>query len=395
MVTTSLTRTLLLPVILLLAPLHATAQPTRTPIIQSLDIQVPVAPAAINVGGKRHLVYELHVTNFQTVDVALNRVEILNADDGTPLANFSGDELAARLGRPGMRGDVGDKHVIGAGLHAVVYLWLPLNDDTGTPSRLRHSVAFERMSAAGREHGVVETAPLPVGRRSPIVLNAPLRGGPWAAIYDPHMERGHRTSIYTVEGRARIPARFAIDWIRLEADGSRARGDGSRITDWHGYGAEVLAVADAIVADARDDMPEAELVGASLGRMPLENASGNYVVLDLGDGRYAFYEHLKHGSVRVKTGERVASGDVIGLLGNSGSSSSGPHLHFHVADGNSTLGSEGLPWVLGHFEALGAFESIGAYARSEPWKPAPQDAGGARHGELPAANAVVTFDPNE
>jgi murein DD-endopeptidase MepM/ murein hydrolase activator NlpD len=155
----------------------------------------------------------------------------------------------------------------------------------------------------------------------------------------------------------------------------------------------VLAVADAVVADARDDVPDAEFLGTSQGPVPLENASGgNYVALDLGQGRHAFYEHLKHGSIRVNAGDRVKRGHVIGLLGNTGSSSSGPHLHFHVSDANSTLAAEGLPYVFRRFEVLGAFETIAASASGERWKPAAQGAGGVRTMELPAANVVVKFD---
>lgn len=53
------------------------------------------------------------------------------------------------------------------------------------------------------------------------------------------------------------------------------------------------------------------------------------VSLDLGHGLRAFYAHLQPGSVRVKTGELVKRGQVLGRLGNSGNSA-GPHLHFHV-----------------------------------------------------------------
>ena len=67
------------------------------------------------------------------------------------------------------------------------------------------------------------------------------------------------------------------------------------------------------------------------------------MALDLGRGRFAFYEHLKRGSVAVKAGDRVKSGQVIGRLGNSGSSSIGPHLHFHVADANSPLARKASP----------------------------------------------------
>jgi murein DD-endopeptidase MepM/ murein hydrolase activator NlpD len=153
----------------------------------------------------------------------------------------------------------------------------------------------------------------------------------------------------------------------------------------------VLAVADAVVAAARDDMPGAELIAASQGPMALENASGNYVTLDLGHGRHAFYEHLKHGSIRVKPGDRVRRGQVIAMLGNTGSSSSGPHLHFHVSDANHPLAAEGLPYELRSFEVLGAYESIAATKSGRRWKTAPRGTGGVRRTELPAANAVIVF----
>jgi hypothetical protein len=224
-----------------------------------------------------------------------------------------------------------------------------------------------------------------------VVLDAPLRGGPWVALYDPVLARGHRASIYTVDGRARIPGRYAVDFVRLDSSAARARGDVNRVTNWLGYGAEVLAVADGSVAQARDDLPEGETLDAARGSIPLENASGNYVTLDLGNGRYVFYEHLKRGSLRVKPGDRVRRGQVIGQLGNSGSSSSGPHLHFHVADANATLAAEGMPWVFRGFEVVGAFESIQAFGAGARWQQSPAGQGGRRRLELPAPNVVLTF----
>jgi murein DD-endopeptidase MepM/ murein hydrolase activator NlpD len=52
--------------------------------------------------------------------------------------------------------------------------------------------------------------------------------------------------------------------------------------------------------------------------------------------------HLQPGSVRVRKGDRVKAGDVIGKLGSSGNSSE-PHLHFHVCDSNDPLMSAGIP----------------------------------------------------
>ncbi len=103
----------------------------------------------------------------------------------------------------------------------------------------------------------------------------------------------------------------------------------------------------------------------------LETVGGNYIVLDLGGGRYAFYAHLQPDSLRAAVGDKVERGQVLALVGNSGNSTE-PHLHFHVSDGVSPLGSEGLPYVLDSFELLG-------------------DDAGVRERELPLQNDLVRF----
>jgi murein DD-endopeptidase MepM/ murein hydrolase activator NlpD len=223
------------------------------------------------------------------------------------------------------------------------------------------------------------------------VLGPPVRAGRWVAVYGPAAERGHRRFLYTIDGRARIPARFAIDWLKLGDDNAFSHGDPTQLTSWYGYGADVLAVADATVADAHDDIAADTPVSSSApAPIALENASGNYVVLDLGGGRYAFYEHLKPGTIRVAPGARVRRGDVIALLGNTGSSSAGPHLHFHVADANASLGAEGVPYGFDRFDSLGEFQFPDA-ATGAPARISPRAAGvgSTRRRELPAPNAVV------
>jgi Peptidase family M23 len=369
-------------IILLIIPTVSWPQ-SRTPLIQSIDIVVPVSPTPVMIAGKQHLGYELHITNFRNFDIALTHLEILNADNKSQLGDFRDSELNRMLGRPGVP-DLKNKQVLGPGMRAVVFLWLPLNGTV--TSKLYHRIEFDLIQSTGREHGVVDFVS-DVRKDAPVVLHPPLKGGPWVALYDPQMERGHRTSVYTLNGHARIPARFAIDWIRLKDDASHAQGDDSKISNWYGYGAEVLAVADAVVTEAMDDISEDAMLSAT--KVSLENASGNYIALDLGNGRYGFYEHLKHGSIKVKRGDRVKSGQVIAQLGNSGSSSSGPHLHFHVSDASSELAAEGLPYVFTNFEVIGAYESIGSFANGELWKPASN--GGNRTMELPAPNTVIKF----
>jgi murein DD-endopeptidase MepM/ murein hydrolase activator NlpD len=56
---------------------------------------------------------------------------------------------------------------------------------------------------------------------------------------------------------------------------------------------------------------------------------GNYVLIRHADNTVAAYCHLKYKKVFVSDGQPVARGDVIGLSGNTGNSST-PHLHFDV-----------------------------------------------------------------
>ena len=351
------------------AALHPNASQILTPPSASLDVQVPVAPMPVRIGGQLHLAYELHITNFRSTDLVLTRVDVLGKrPDGAALASYHDDALRSRLARAGARRDAPDAHVIPSGMRAVMFIWLALPEGTPVPDVLGHRVSFELLTATGREPGAIDGGEVAVRRETPIALDPPLRGGPWAAVYDPSSVGGHRRAIFAVNGRARIPARFAIDFVKLS-------------DDTRGYGADVLAVSDAAVVDAVDRFLEPTVPIA------LDNAAGNHVTLDLGGGRFAFYEHLRPGSLRVRVGRHVRSGEVLASLGASGSVSSGPHLHFHVGDTNSPLGSEGLPYVFRQFDVLGAFRSLDAFAKGEDWVPSAS----RRRLELPPQQAAVRF----
>lgn len=375
--------------LVLVSPRQIAAQ-VRMPASTSLDIQIPVAPTPVRIDGKVHLAYELHITNFRTFDVALTRVEVFGGvRAAVPLAKYQDVKLSDSLARPGTRPDLADKRIIGGGMRAVVYVWLALDEAVYIPSRLQHTISFDLLRPTGSENGVIEAGQIKVRNEPSLVLNPPVRGGRWVAVYDPSMAGGHRRAFYATNGRAHIPARFAIDWVKLGEDGKLARGDSSKISNWYGYGAEVLAVADGKVVDAKNDFPEnASLADAQTIPLTIENASGNYVTLDLGNGRFAFYEHLQPGSVKVRVGDRVRRGQVLGLLGNTGSSSLGPHLHFHIGEANSPLGAEGLPYVFRNFEVLGVVEALD---RNMQWS-SPTSAGAVkRRMEMPLKYTVLKF----
>lgn len=376
-------RSPLLGAVLVLLSLPWTMAHATSPLRESFDLQVPAPPVPVRIDGQQRLLYELHLTNFAREPLTLQRVEVLDTVNERVLASFSGNALAARLFRPAAA--EGSVDTLAPGMRGIVYLELALPGGT-TPHAVSHRIGYATTTS---ESFLVEGARFELDSRSALVLGAPLRGGPWAAIHSPAWERGHRRMLYTIDSRARIPGRFAIDWVKLDAVGHTARGDADVVANAYGYGDEVLAVADAVVASTRDDVAESASVAAN-PKHALGDATGNYVSLDLGDGRYAFYEHLKPGSLKVKPGQRVKRGQVIAALGLTGDST-GPHLHFHVADADSPLGAEGVPFVFERFEVLGSYPDIGAMG-SRPW--AVPDAASAtqRRAEMPASNQVIELD---
>lgn len=57
---------------------------------------------------------------------------------------------------------------------------------------------------------------------------------------------------------------------------------------------------------------------------------GNYVVISHGRGNTTLYAHMS--SLKVKAGDQVSQGTVIGITGSTGISS-GPHLHYEIKEG--------------------------------------------------------------
>jgi len=83
-------------------------------------------------------------------------------------------------------------------------------------------------------------------------------------------------------------------------------------------GIPIFAALDGIVVDVHDGDPD---MNTSC------QAGGNYVILDHGGGRTAWYYHMKKNSVAVTLSQVVKAGQQLGLIGSSGCSF-GPHLHF-------------------------------------------------------------------
>ncbi len=126
--------------------------------------------------------------------------------------------------------------------------------------------------------------------------------------------------------------RYGIDLVVIDRQGRLWRGDGKRTSDWLGWGQPVRAAAAGTVAALHDGQPDNVVIntvdkwGGPNKDDPM-SSYGNYVLIDHSGGEFTLYGHMREGSVRVKPGQRVAAGDTIGGIGNSGASG-GVHLHW-------------------------------------------------------------------
>lgn len=346
-----------------------------------LHLQVPFTPQAVLIGGEPTIYYELLVTNAGDRPVRLQKLELVTPS-GTVIRYYDSSELSRRYGRrPEDKKDTGSTLLPGA----TVVFYLEAGLSKAAARQFTHRLSFkeagDRRAPSPWAAGAVLQHISPTTR----IIGPPLGQGYWVAVYDPSWESGHRRVIYAPDGVNRIPGRFAIDFIRLDEEGKYTTADENEIRNWYGYGAPVIAVADGVVAAVRDDFSESNTL-SDHPRYSADKATGNYVALDIGQGHYAFYEHLQPHSIRVKAGQPVKKGEVIAALGFTGQTT-GPHLHFHIANANSPLEAEGIPFAFERFTLTGTYPDFSQFGNTR-WKPVGPT---TILNERPAPNTVIRF----
>ncbi|MEU9338091.1 M23 family metallopeptidase [Streptomyces sp. NPDC048290] len=191
--------------------------------------------------------------------------------------------------------------------------------------------------------------------REPVEVGPPVTGR-WSALNSP----ADRTPSHGTHSYAQT---YAIDIVAEPGTPDRARPAFRmlwpllrRNADFPAFGAPLLAVADATVVHASDgqrDHRARNSLPALVYLMVVEAAVreltgahrilGNHLILDLGDGRFALYAHLRQGSLGVRAGDRVRAGQVVAQCGDSGNSTE-PHLHFQLMDGPDPVAARGIPF---------------------------------------------------
>lgn len=136
--------------------------------------------------------------------------------------------------------------------------------------------------------------------------------------------------------------RYALDIVKLNVAGLRADGLYPReLERYEIYGEPIYSPCDGqalVVVDGFPDLlpPQSDP----------ENPAGNHVMLACEDNANVILAHMQNGSVAVSEGEMVTTGQLLGLVGNSGNTSE-PHLHIHAVKAGSTdiFEGEALPML--------------------------------------------------
>ncbi len=294
--------------------------------------------------------YTLAVWAFQDDGLDLRRIEILDGRTGRTLQVLSGGAIPA-LYRAGEEQPPGSDPIV----NDFLSIQLPIPLGQPLPAVVTHRLVF-RDAGTGRSVVVKGGTFRPRTAEKPVVLQSPIRGRNLAFV-NQSTNGYHFDVLMFMDGTIREPEHFASDIIAFD-DLLRSMSAGDRGTNetYHVYDAPIHAVADGTVVAVRDGFVE------NHGGTPnpaatfdtLDDYAGDYVILDIGGGRFAGYMHCRPGSFMVKTGDRVRAGDVLARVGNSGNSG-GPHLHFQVTDRPTPFGGRGVPFVLEQYTKVGEF----------------------------------------
>ena len=175
-----------------------------------------------------------------------------------------------------------------------------------------------------------------------------------------HPDAAHRRAVMVDDGHAWLAQRFAIDWVQYQTvEGKRTtwKGPEDHNDSYFCYDKPIYSVAAGEVVDASDGMPEnVPHSGKNAIAVDFLNAAGNHAVIEIAPHRYVLFAHMRPGTVQVRKGDRVSVGQIIGHVGNTGSSAE-PHLHMHIDDHPSFLGGNGVPYVFAEGEASGPVEA--------------------------------------
>lgn len=340
-----------------------------------------------SVDGTVNLVYEIVVTNFGSGPAKIVEFQAFDQDHKT-LLNLNTTQLRRAFSQVGKPRTVDT--VLQSGESAIIWVNVALKNTDNAPTELSHRIAYQGLVGDPEIHGELG-GKLSVDNKPPVHISAPLTGSNWIAMNCYGVRSPHRRALFPVSGDLHSTQRNAIDWIKLDDKKIGLNGPAANVKSYPAYGQTIHAVSDGVIVGVVEKFPD------QVPPQPSGNKyfpGGNTITMAMPDGTFAFYAHIKPGSIRVKEGDRVTRGQVLGLVGNAGNSSE-PHLHFHVSETADILASNSIPYVIDDFVVEGEIMDDRKFdmekAKGLPISVGKPYYSGQHHDHMPKEGSVITF----
>ena len=339
-------------------------EPDNSDDVVSVVLQPSFGPVPyLASDGNTHLTYEITIANLSTAKLRIDKIEVIDdANRQRVLRTIEGEDVLKVMT---LLAGGADNNELESSQAGTLYLNAWLKPSEAVPTILVHRISGWKLVT---DTPLVVVTGARVRVRSDIVipvLGPPARGTGWVCAEACCGRSHHRRTPISINGEIYLSQRYAIDFVQL-VNGELFSGDPFVLTNWHVYGVELLAVASGVVVSVLNDQPEWPLGQSEVTSKKF--AAGNHVVVRMNNGMSYVFAHMQTGSVRVKVGDTVTTGQVLGLTGNSGATGA-PHLHMHVVTGDDIFKAQGIPWGFDRYTVTGYFPTITDLTPDEPSNP--------------------------
>jgi Peptidase family M23 len=318
-------------------------------------VVAPIHEAQVVRGddGMDHVEYELLVVSVFSEPVTLSSVAVLDSS-GKELMRMDGGVLAAAT-QTLFSKTPSPVIPASAAVSVDVDLILPAG---AAPERVTHRIAYtlapDSKDKAMIDRPEIDGPEVAINRQPAIVIRPPLAGDGWLVTSGCCKPNVHRDERIAINGaRIETAETFAVDWGKVRGD-RLFDGEGKTVEQFYGFGEDVLAVADGTVVSMHDGMSDATPF-VVMTPQSTSDYGGNNLMLEIAPHVFAWYAHLRQGSLKVKVGDAVKAGESIAKLGNTGPST-GPHLHLGLLDKPDPIAGRSLPFVFDTFTLVGVVD---------------------------------------
>jgi hypothetical protein len=306
---------------------------------------------------QKHLAYELVVTNWTKTPIRIVAVKSNNKIiTGKDLKDSFSSISTVNTFAP-------EDPILQPNSSGIIFVFLDFPYHTQV-SNLIKNILYVQIENDSNSLQAIISNPIVVNKYNPIRVSPPLKGEYWYVVDGPANFTAHRRATFVLNGNIKIPERLAVDFLKYGAKGL-LDGDPYKNESYYSYGQPVYSVGSGEVVGIMDGIPD-NIPNSFPKDVTSKTIGGNYILIKLDSNHYAFFGHLIPGSLKVKVGDIVYTGEKIASLGNSGNSQT-PHLHFQITNkvlpiyGNlepAPVNSQGIPWSFDNF-ILEKYKPIG------------------------------------